>query len=76
MLKSCQGATCIKPWEVLHPDGSVQSLRQALNKRYDAFYRKQPKVSYEACLDGYLLDNEGAQVGLEYRDGLSWSAWA
>ncbi|KAH8432496.1 sulfatase family protein [Aspergillus melleus] len=76
VLKSCQGATCIKPWEVLHPDGKVQSLRQALDSRYDAFYRKQPKVSYETCLDGYLVGNEGAQVGLEFRDGLSWDAWA
>ncbi|KAB8079676.1 alkaline-phosphatase-like protein [Aspergillus leporis] len=76
VLKSCQGPTCIKPWNVIHPDGSVKGLKDALDAKYDTFYQKQPKVSYDECLDGYLISNEGAQVGLQYRDGLSWSAWA
>jgi arylsulfatase len=61
---------------VIHPDGSVKGLKDALDAKYDTFYQKQPKVSYDECLDGYLISNEGAQVGLQYRDGLSWSAWA
>ncbi|KAE8149097.1 alkaline-phosphatase-like protein [Aspergillus avenaceus] len=75
VLQSCKGTTCIQPWKVIHPDESVQSLRDALTSQYDAFYQRQPKVSYEQCLDGYLISNEGPQVGLQYRDGLSWSAW-
>ncbi|KAJ5740048.1 hypothetical protein N7533_012832 [Penicillium manginii] len=38
VLKSCQGVTCIKPWNVLQPDGSVSNLREALDEGFDAFY--------------------------------------
>ncbi|PYI07393.1 arylsulfatase [Aspergillus sclerotiicarbonarius CBS 121057] len=75
VLKSCKGNTCIQPWRVLHPDGSVDSLRDALRPQYDAFYTTQPKVSYSACESGYIIAAEGPQVGLQYRDGLSWEAW-
>jgi hypothetical protein len=75
VLKSCKGDTCIKPWDVIHPDGSVKDLRDALNAKYDQFYRAQPKVSYSACEGGYIISSEGPQNGLVYRDGLSWEAW-
>ncbi|PLN80394.1 Arylsulphatase [Aspergillus taichungensis] len=75
VLKSCQGPTCIKPWNVLHPDGGVASLKDALEPQYDKFYNDQPKVSYSACEGGYIVGSEGPQVGLEFRDGLSWDAW-
>ncbi|GIJ90836.1 hypothetical protein Asppvi_009799 [Aspergillus pseudoviridinutans] len=75
VLKSCKGDTCIKPWDVIHPDGSVKDLRDALNTKYDQFYRAQPKVSYSACEGGYIISSEGPQNGLVYRDGLSWEAW-
>ncbi|GES60151.1 arylsulfatase [Aspergillus terreus] len=75
VLQSCQGNTCIEPWKVLHPDGSVNSLKDALARKYDRFYQEQPKVSYDECLDGYIISNEGPQVGLQYRDGLNWAAW-
>ena len=74
-LQTCQGSTCIKPWSVLHPDGSVHNLKDALSPKYDRFYEAQPKVHYDKCLDGYIVSNEGPQVGLQYRDGLSWEAW-
>lgn len=74
-LQTCQGSTCIKPWGVLHPDGSVQNLKDALSPNYDRFYEAQPKVQYDKCLDGYIISNEGPRVGLQYRDGLSWEAW-
>ncbi|KAL4893623.1 alkaline-phosphatase-like protein [Aspergillus ambiguus] len=75
VLQSCQGNTCIEPWKVLHPDGSVNSLKDALVPKYDKFYQEQPKVEYDQCLDGYIISNEGPQVGLQYRDGLNWAAW-
>ncbi|KAF9889507.1 hypothetical protein FE257_007217 [Aspergillus nanangensis] len=75
VLQSCQGNTCIEPWHVLHPDGSVKSLRDALSPKYDRFYLEQPKVEYEECLDGHIISNEGPQVGYQYRHGLSWEAW-
>lgn len=75
VLKSCKGNTCIQPWRVLHPDGSVESLKDALQVKYDSFYTNQPKVSYSVCEPGYIIAAEGPQVGLQYRDGLSWEAW-
>ena len=75
VLKSCEGQNCVKPWNVLHPDGSVDTLRDALNPRFNTFYQTQPKVAFDRCEDGYIVDAEGPQAGLFYRDGLSWDAW-
>ncbi|KAL3494141.1 Six-hairpin glycosidase-like protein [Aspergillus germanicus] len=74
VLKSCAGATCIKPWAELHPDGSVESLGDALSPEYDSFYESLPKVSYSVCEDGYIVAAEGPQWGdLEF-DGASLDA--
>jgi hypothetical protein len=61
VLKSCAGSTCIKPWDELHPDGSVQSLVDALDPQYDEFYAGLPRVAYSVCEDGYLIAAEGPQ---------------
>ncbi|CEL11050.1 hypothetical protein ASPCAL14157 [Aspergillus calidoustus] len=63
VLKSCAGVTCIKPWAELHPDGSVESLSDALSPKYDSFYESLPKVSYSVCEDGYIVVAEGPQWG-------------
>ncbi|KAL4898730.1 alkaline-phosphatase-like protein [Aspergillus ambiguus] len=77
VLKSCKGATCIKPWDVLHPDGSVQNLRDALNPQYDAFYANQAQVSFTRCERGYIPESEGPQEAVPLsRYGLNWDAWA
>lgn len=75
VLKSCQGTTCIKPWTVLQPEDSVHSLRDALHKDYDWFYGEQPRVSFDWCDAGYIIEAEGPQVPLTSRYGLSWDAW-
>ncbi|AEO67841.1 uncharacterized protein THITE_2116964 [Thermothielavioides terrestris NRRL 8126] len=79
VLKSCKGATCVRPWQALHPAGDVQNLRDALSARFDAFYeQQQPKVRFDRCELGYILDAEGPQFeadGLVYRHGLRWSEW-
>lgn len=76
VLKSCKAAACVKPWEVLHPSGNVTNLKHALKRRYDAFYeQQQPKVKFERCEPGYILDAEGPQQASTYRDGLPWSVW-
>lgn len=75
VLKSCQGATCIDPWNVLHPEESVQNLRDALSKEHDLFYGAQPKVSFDWCDAGYIIEAEGPQVPLTSRYGISWDAW-
>ncbi|KAJ5229055.1 hypothetical protein N7489_009763 [Penicillium chrysogenum] len=75
VLKSCLGSECIKPWDTLHPDGSVTSLRDALDDKYDLFYQSQPKVSFGRCAYGYEIDAEGPQHALSFRNGYGLEAW-
>ncbi|KAJ9226455.1 hypothetical protein DTO169C6_1183 [Paecilomyces variotii] len=75
VLKSCKGSTCVKPWGVLHPNGDVHNLYDALSSKYNTFYHEQAKVSYSRCEAGYIIDAEGPQTPLVYRDGLSWHEW-
>jgi hypothetical protein len=49
------------PWTILHPDGKVHNLRDALNPQYDSFYATQAKVSFSSCELGYILAAEGPQ---------------
>ncbi|KAL4788932.1 arylsulfatase [Aspergillus venezuelensis] len=75
VLKSCKGRTCIKLGEVLHLAGSVVNLLEALDTEYDAFYEAQPKVSYDWCEYAYIIDAEGPQTALSYRNGYSLDQW-
>ncbi|KAJ4267223.1 hypothetical protein NW762_003324 [Fusarium torreyae] len=75
VLKSCKGETCIEPWKILHPEGDVTSLKDALKNKFNAFYQEQVKVRFDRCEAGYLVDAEGPQVGYEYREGLEWHHW-
>ncbi|KAF4957993.1 hypothetical protein FGADI_2823 [Fusarium gaditjirri] len=75
VLKSCKGNTCIEPWKILHPEGGVTSLKDALRAKFNAFYKEQVKVRFDRCEYGYLIDAEGPQVGYEYREGLEWHHW-
>lgn len=78
VLKSCQGVTCIEPWNVLQPEEPVHSLWDALAEEYDQFYDQQTRVSFGWCADGYLIDAEGPQVPgapLTSRYGVSWENW-
>lgn len=62
VLKSCKGQDeCMTPWKVLHPQGDVQSLDEAMNPKFDDFYRNQPKIGYPQCSNGYLPAFEGPQ---------------
>ncbi|KAJ5924257.1 hypothetical protein N7466_008444 [Penicillium verhagenii] len=75
VLKSCQGSTCIEPWKVLHPQHSIRTMRDALDERYDLFYEAQPRVSFDWCDLGYVIEAEGPQAPLTTRNGLPWDAW-
>ncbi|KAJ5902580.1 hypothetical protein N7495_003108 [Penicillium taxi] len=75
VLKSCQGVTCIEPWDVLQPESSVRSLRDALDKKHDIYYANQPQVSFNWCAEGYIIEAEGPQVPLTSRYGLPWDVW-
>jgi N-acetylglucosamine-6-sulfatase len=72
-LKSCKGETCIFPWRVLHPDGSVESLIDSLKPRYDAFYHHQPKVSFSKCELGYIKESEGPLEPKQFRADESYA---
>lgn len=60
VLKSCKREECRSPWQALHPDGDVQSLRDALDPQYDIFYTSLPRVDYDKCERGYIPGSEGA----------------
>lgn len=60
VLKDCRGTTCIKPWSALHPQGGVESLKDALVQKFDGFYeQEQRKVSFDECTQGYIQEFEG-----------------
>jgi N-acetylglucosamine-6-sulfatase len=61
VLKSCRDETCTSPWSVLHPEGGVETLRDALGREYDAFYAKQPKMWFRGCPKGFLADWESQE---------------
>lgn len=61
VTKSCKGESCRSPWRVLHPRGDVDSLAGALNGRFDGFYESQPRVSFNSCVKGHVVSEEGPQ---------------
>ncbi|KUJ15587.1 arylsulfatase [Mollisia scopiformis] len=79
VLKSCKGRTCREAWQILHPDGDVLTLEDALEPRFDHFYEvDQKRVKYNFCSNGYLVDAEGPmweKEGVIFRDGLMWHEW-
>lgn len=66
LLKTCIGDSCRAPWSVLHPDGSVKTLTEALDPRYDLYYASLPSVHFEACLTQYNLANEAPFFSSNY----------
>lgn len=59
VLKTCKGNTCVQPWKVLHPDGTVNSLKDAMSRDYQCFYRRQPDIEFSGCVQGYIQELEG-----------------
>jgi N-acetylglucosamine-6-sulfatase len=80
-LKACKGKVCTRPWETLHPQDDVHNLADAMNTGFDEFYiEKQAKVTFSACMLGYLPAYEGALEPLPYHGGETllaphWSDW-
>src|ERR1700712_4968109 len=69
VLKSCKAEECHNPWGVLHPQGHVKSLKDALASDFDVFYHEQPKVSFDSCELGYIKEMEGPQLPLIFGVG-------
>ena len=63
ITKSCKGQTCVDPWSVIHLQGDVKTLSDALHAKYDDFYASTAeKVSFDKCELGYILESEGPQA--------------
>ncbi|KAI0133762.1 arylsulfatase precursor [Xylariales sp. AK1849] len=67
-LKACKATVCTRPWETLHPQDDVHSLSDAMDPKYDDFYANELKVTYTACMVGYLPQYEGALYPVPYGD--------
>ncbi|KAK9419916.1 putative Arylsulfatase [Seiridium unicorne] len=75
-LKACKGRVCTHPWETLHPQDDVHSLREAMNPKFDDFYTNELKVTYTACMKGYIPEFEGALYPIPYGESGNWSTGA
>lgn len=70
VLKTCKGKTCSDPWSVLHTDGSVKSLKDAMDTAYDCFYKMQKRIEFTGCAHGYIRELEGP--GQDQGDVFPW----
>ncbi|KAJ8111105.1 hypothetical protein ONZ43_g5703 [Nemania bipapillata] len=79
VLKSCRGQTCTNPWRALHPEGNVESLKDALSPRFDTFYETAAgNIRFEKCEAGYIVESEGPQFKqglLESNLDPNWHEW-
>jgi hypothetical protein len=50
------------PWKSLHPEVDVASLVDSLRPKFDTFYSDQPRVSFDRCESGYILESEGPLI--------------
>ncbi|KAJ1957486.1 hypothetical protein EC988_000804 [Linderina pennispora] len=59
VLYNCKGDVCKSPWNSLHKDNKVKSLKDALKPKYDKYYKSLPKFRFLKCKVYYDVDNEG-----------------
>lgn len=75
VTKSCKGSTCVRPWSVIHPNGDVTTLKDALDPKFDSFYESQSKksVRFDKCELGYIIESEGPQQAMVFGfDDIEW----
>lgn len=71
-MKDCKGKACSRPWSELHPDGSIASLKDALDPKYDHFYEKQPKMYFDSCEAAFIKEKESNEPVNKYSDEKSY----
>lgn len=60
VLKTCKGQQCTRPWLSLFPGGEVNSLRDALDVKFDGFFESRvERVQFSKCEKGYIAESEG-----------------
>jgi hypothetical protein len=69
VTKSCKAQSCREPWQTLHPDSPIKTLKGALRPKFDEFYGSQPKVSFSSCVLGHIISEEGPQDVNAYGQG-------
>ncbi|SPO07569.1 related to sulfatases [Cephalotrichum gorgonifer] len=82
VTKSCSQESCRNPWTVLQADYESSTsagkmftnLEEALDTRYDDFFRNLPPVGFQKCMNYLFTPNEGPfyppesiSLGSEYR---------
>lgn len=66
VLKTCKAEGCVKPWSLLHPTSkTVTTIKDALHVKYDDFYAEIPRVRFDSCAEGYIIQVEGPIWGIE-----------
>lgn len=58
VMKDCKGRGCHDPWSIIHPDGSVHSLDDAMSPEHDDLYKKIKPFRYKRCLRHMSPKNE------------------
>jgi hypothetical protein len=89
VTKSCTKSTCRDPWSIIQPPSPrhgkrVETLHDALDPHYDAFYEAFPLVTIDECMNYQFAANEGPffppsaqfELGLEYRNSTDNFAYA
>lgn len=69
VVKACKQDSCRAPWKMLFPNFDVGGIAGAMDKKYDAFFAKQPSVSFSSCHEGYIPGEEGAMEARIYVGG-------
>ncbi|RFN43342.1 arylsulfatase [Fusarium flagelliforme] len=75
VTKSCAGDSCRNPWMYLQPKGkTINNLKEALDPKYDEFFKGIPKVRFEECIQYQSTINEAPyypassiSLGSDYR---------
>ena len=68
VAKSCSMDSCREPWRELFPGGQVFNLTDAMRPEYDSFFAKQPKVSFERCIQMHVVSKEGPQDVIPFEE--------
>ncbi|KAF7538940.1 hypothetical protein G7054_g2510 [Neopestalotiopsis clavispora] len=89
VAKSCEGGTCRQPWRFLQPNNStvngtleILSLTQAMDPKYDDFFKSFPRFAFKECLQVQSIQNEqpfwpplpedGSGLGQGYREKVDY----
>lgn len=60
VMAYCRSSSCRNPYSVLHPDGTVATLVDAMRPQYDSFYSSRVKFGFLRCELHYDPLNERA----------------